>query len=124
MSVDPHAQHAARVRWRCTQPPLHVARCGDASQRPAPNTPAESVDWSCWLPCHACHGTTRVMCPHCDGEGVLPVEEHFVSWLNEADTPAGPVCAWCRGSGTEACAECQGHGYLPRWNQDEARQME
>lgn len=110
------SEHEARVRWRCSQPPLHVQRCGGAERRPAPNTPMEQVDLSCWQPCHACHGTLQVLCPHCDGEGSLPIELQFLDWVRD---PHELQCEACSGCGFLACQECQSQGFIPRWNEAE-----
>jgi hypothetical protein len=109
----------AHVRWRCSQPPLHVQRCGGAESRPPPNTPLTEVDLLCWQPCHSCHGTLQVLCPHCDGEGSLPIETQFVEWV---ENPKELECSACRGSGFLDCQECLQQGFIPRWNDAERAQ--
>jgi hypothetical protein len=113
------SEHESRIRWRCTQPPLHLERCGGAESRPAPKTPVEKVDLACWQPCHACHGSLEVLCPHCDGEGSLPIELQFLEWVEDVQELQ---CDACKGQGYLTCQECQKQGFIPRWNEAETAQ--
>lgn len=110
-----------RVRRRCTPPALHQQRCGDAlSRRPKPNTPHDLVDFQCWIPCHVCHGSVQALCGLCDGEGRIPVEDHFQDWVTLPEEDLR--CVGCQGSGTVACTDCMGYGFIPRCTSEEARQ--
>ncbi|XP_024440780.1 uncharacterized protein LOC7469390 isoform X1 [Populus trichocarpa] len=63
-------------------------------------------------PCEVCHGTGRVDCPHCSGQGVNQPPSR-TNCVHLAMLPEGEWPKWCRtcgGSGLSYCSRCLGTG--------------